>query len=1062
MGVSTPESSLLADEPSEGAQSVTSSMTGGNGGSGAPAVWKGSDRYEVLRSLGEGGTGCVYEAYDRQRRERVAIKTLRHVDAGALYRFKQEFRTLADVRHPNLVQLHELVADDKDHILFSMELVQGSDFLRYVSGSVGPVPTGESAVRPVVRDPRGRGLSPPQNDRAPGEHRSIVDYNRLRSALIQLVEGIAALHAAGKLHRDLKPFNVRVTPDGRVVILDFGVATELRGPRNGEGSVEGYVVGTATYMAPEQVMGEPPVVASDFYSIGVMVYEAIVGEPPYVGSALDVMTNKCRGDPLAPSTRVPGVPEDLDALCLELLVFDATKRPTADQVLRRIRASAPSASSSKQGAGTPALAGLVGRESQLTRLREAVEATRAGKAVCVRVSGNIGTGKSALMHHFLDQLEKSTDAVVLRGRTYERESVPYKAFDALIDGLTGYLVDLEARQVAFTLPAGVAALAQIFPVLRRVTSIEDAAQSKMDDPRVVRLRAFAALRELFTTLASRRLLVVFIDDVHWGDIDSAELLLELVRPPDEPPALFLMAHRSEEAGKSSFLADLNARWPEDVEVREVEVGPLERVDARRLALALLDPVDGTAELIADAVARESQGSPFLIGELVRSNVTAASAAQGSLDILTLERMVEDRAARLPDDARRLLELIAIGGRPLPIPVVNEATGMAEATPQLLSLLQASRFARVSMREGIDWVDAVHDRIRELLLGQISNEDARRYHAQLAHALELATAPDPEAIATHLLGAGDRVRAGQYARRAADAAIAKLAFAQAERLYQLAIDTLPAASPDAQALRSSMAKASEWAGHAEKAARTYLIAATYAPAGERLELERAAAAQFIGAGLIDEGVAVFHRILAAQHVRVPRSRAGFYLLTLLYRIAAALLFRLAPRDRGEVSADRQRYLNMLQTMGRVLAVLDPVSAIYIKARYLCEALWSGSTSFVLRAAILEAGSLTAAGGRPSRKERALFALARRLAEQTGDEEWLGYHDLTCGIGEYLRGRWQSCVELLDRAQVRLAAVRAWQANASIYRVYAMVSLGDLSGVKSRSKALLADAQQRGDR
>ena len=225
-------------------------------------------------------------------------------------------------------------------------------------------------------------------------------------------------------------------------------------------------------------------------------------------------------------------------------------------------------------------------------------------------------------------------------------------------------------------------------------------------------------------------------------------------------------------------------------------------------------------------------------------------------------------------------------------------------------------------------------------------------------------PTPEAIATHLLGAGERERAGQYARRAADAAVAKLAFAQAERLYQLAIDTLPAGSPDVRPLQSSMAKASEWAGHGEKAARTYLIAATHAPAGERLELERAAAAQFIAAGLIDEGVAIFHRILAAHHVRVPRSRAAFHFWTLLYRGASALLFFLALRDRGDLSADRQRYLNMLQTMGRVLAVLDPVSAIYIKARYLCEALWSRNTSFVLRAAILEAGSLTAAGGRAS--------------------------------------------------------------------------------------------------
>jgi serine/threonine protein kinase len=190
---------------------------------------------------------------------------------------------------------------------------------------------------------------------------------------------------------------LRVTQGGRVVVLDFGVATELRSPRNGDRPVETEVVGTATYMAPEQAMGEPPVAASDWYSVGVMLYEAMIGEPPHVGPALEVITNKCLVDPIAPSARVPRIPEDLDVLCVELLAVDAAKRPTGDQLLSRLRASAPSRSSSKQPAAAPMLADLVGRDAQLARLREAVDATRAGHAVCVQVSGATGTGKSALV-----------------------------------------------------------------------------------------------------------------------------------------------------------------------------------------------------------------------------------------------------------------------------------------------------------------------------------------------------------------------------------------------------------------------------------------------------------------------------------------------------------------------------------------------------------------------------------------------------------------------------------------------------------------------------------------
>jgi hypothetical protein len=195
--------------------------------------------------------------------------------------------------------------------------------------------------------------------------------------------------------------------------------------------------------------------------------------------------------------------------------------------------------------------------------------------------------------------------------------------------------------------------------------------------------------------------------------------------------------------------------------------------------------------------------------------------------------------------------------------------------------------------------------------------------------------------------------------------------------------------------------------------------------------------------------------------LPESRFGFRWWTTAYRVLAALLLVFV-RGKREVTADQRIYLNTLQTMGRVLSVIDPISSMYVKARYLCEALWSRNDYFVLRAAIFEAGSLTASGGRASRRERNLFKVARRLAEETGDKEGLGHLDLIGGIGEYLRGHWQPCVELLERAQVRLAEVRAWQANASIYGVYALAYKGDLPEAKTRTKALLADAQRRGDR
>ena len=148
---------------------------------------KGLARYEILRPIGRGGMGVVYEALDRERQRLVALKTLRHSTPAALYLFKREFRALVDVHHANLVQLYELVIAESDRAFFTMELVRGTDFLTHVQRRT----------------------------------------HDLRPALRQLVQGIRALHAAGTLHRDIKPSNVRVTPEGRVVLLDFGIATEL-------------------------------------------------------------------------------------------------------------------------------------------------------------------------------------------------------------------------------------------------------------------------------------------------------------------------------------------------------------------------------------------------------------------------------------------------------------------------------------------------------------------------------------------------------------------------------------------------------------------------------------------------------------------------------------------------------------------------------------------------------------------------------------------------------------------------------------------------------------------
>lgn len=728
-------------------------------------------RYQVRRRIGAGSYGIVYEVFDLVRNKVLALKELRQATPDALYRFKREFRSLSDMAERNLVRLYDLVSHDERWFV-SMELIRGRNFIEYV---------------------RGAAFTPAGDEEEPPADASIAaaDPARLALALPQLATGLIALHSAGKLHRDIKPSNVLVVAeDQRVVLLDFGLVLDI--DLLASASQTAATSGTPTYMSPEQGGGGPLGPASDWYAMGVMLYESLAGRVPFHGSYLDILNAKRAGDVPPPSAVASGVPQHLDDLCRDLLRLDPRARPAADEILQRLGGRAPARISSAARGASP----LIGRERHLHILREAFDAAVEGVPTTICIEGESGAGKTALVRAFLQEQRRAVpELVVLTGRCYQRESVPYKGVDSLVDTLHRYLSRLDPAAVDALLPRDFAAAEQLFPVLRdlgdlmrmrrRVVPALDTNQHDL------RQRGFAAMRELLLRLAERSKLVLVIDDLQWGDVDSAELLDEVLRPPDAPPLLFLAAYRSNAAETSPFVRAFRERIP----ARDLILDPLTPEESRRLALQLLgdnvrDPVE-TAGIIAG----ESGGSPFFISELVRAFTMAGPTVLGR-DATILE-VLQVRLRSLDPPALGLLQMISVHGRPILRAPLHRALSGGEFE-KTLSTLAAQHLIRT--RETLDGeaVEPYHDRIAEAAVAMLNAEELRERHAQLATALEKFEA-DSELLADHLLAAGLPDRAAVYVERAAEKAAAALAFDRAARLYRRLAEIMSSGSGTSPAI-----------------------------------------------------------------------------------------------------------------------------------------------------------------------------------------------------------------------------------------------------------------------
>jgi serine/threonine protein kinase len=1032
-----------------------------------------SKRFEVLSPLGEGGMGIVYEAIDRERGGRVALKTLRNATAEHLGRLKREFRAMQDVQHPSLVSLRELVCEG-DTWFLTMDLVDGVDFIRHVRAAAHADlagPPASSRVRDVESSDPTLPLGRPRTEeliipvaRARTDD-PVFDEARLRAAMRQLAEGLLALHAAGMVHRDVKPSNVLVTRDGRVVILDFGLVADAR-----EGATTLLAAaGTPAYMAPEQAASGEVGPAADWYAVGVLLYEALTGRVPFSGPSLEVLIRKQSEVPIPPSALGAGVPPDLDALCVALLRFKPSERLSGGALLRRLGGVPRSDDASASGSRTLTPA-FVGRAGELATLAKALEDSRT-EGVAVVVEGESGVGKSRLVRRFDELLHlDSPGAVVLSGRCYERESVPYKAFDGVVDALARWLMRIPDSDARELLPTRPAPLVQIFPILRRVPAIAGAVRAPTTalDPLELRSRAFGALREMLVRIGDRHPLVVVIDDAQWSDDnDSLALLAEVTRSPDAPRMLLLATVRVGTSGNP----DLHAPTPPFTRAmgstpRGIELGPLSLDESRELASRLLERagVERSLHARVETIAREARGHPLFIDVLARRSTRAADEGVGES---RLEDALGAEVGALDADARATFEVVALCDAPLAQSTVARAAGVdPDAFAKAVQRLRVARLVITAGARGDDRIEPYHDRMRRVASATINEARRLQIHGAIARALEAESDTDPETLALHWREAGDAEKAARFSALAGDRAVQALAFDRAAMFYERALQLAQLPDEARRALTAKLGDALANGGRGKLAADALHQAAEGAPAAEALDLRRRAAEQLLRSGHVDDGAVALESVLRTVGVRLPSTPLAAIAYLLLLRAwlwLRGLGYR--SRDPTQVSAEAIVRVDTCWSAAFGLALSDTIRATALQASNLLEALRLGEPFRVARALALEAAYNSHGGSRSWPRTEKLLERSAHEADRCGKAYARGWAALCAGTAHYLTGRYPAALECLDRGLGILreyARDVSWEIGAGeMFAVNVLGYLGRLRDLRERVSRCLPEMVSRSD-
>jgi hypothetical protein len=674
----------------------------------------------------------------------------------------------------------------------------------------------------------------------------------------------------------------------------------------------------------------------------------------------------------------------------------------------------------------------------------------------VTVHGEPGIGKTTLIRAFADA--RTGELSLYRGRCHQTESVPYKGLDGAVDSIG---IDLAARspdEVARLVPPRGFALAQMFPVLKRVRAFaaRGSAERRVRSPHDVRRAGAMALSQLLGALSRERPVAIFIDDLQWASDDSIGLLLDMLVPP-APPIVVIVAYRRGDAADSPavhrFLDGLESRGP--IERIDLPVEPLDEAGVVRLLASR-----GRAAVPASQAIAETGGHPYMLCRLAEGE----GWSSGGVD---LAGMLEREIAALPDGSRRLLEIVALSAGAIGQRVAFAAAGLRR-DPSVIDQLRRAHLINTASQSPDAPIEPYHDRVREVTADALPDDRRRELHLRLAEALETRGRGEPEELAHHYREAGDMRRALDWTRRAAIAATASLAFGRAAELYREACHLAPD-DPWLLRLMAELADAQVAAGRRTEAGDTCLRAAHIAMRlgdDDSLAAMRARAGEhFLLSGKLARGLELMREALAEVGVDLPADDATAVAQSFnLGGELATYGLDFTPRAAAAIDPELIRRVDLCLAASRAMSLTD-LRAPLVASHALRDALRAGEPTRVQRALCFFV--LNNSGRAPSHPlVTEAVEQARVLTDELGDDLSLAWMDLVEGMLGIQLSQFVRAIELLERAERRFHAAGPDLAReGAMARIALTVACGNFGVDLPRSRevgaGIIEEALARGD-